>query len=295
MLNLHHLELFFYVARHRGIVRACAEIPYGIQQPAVSAQLLALESDLGTRLFQRRPFRLTPAGEALYSDLAPFFGRLPEIEAKLRGTLGQELRIAGPAELLRYHVPEMAIQLGKRFPRLRLRVFEGHQHSAQERVESGEAGIAVTAIEQQLGSGFRLKELTSLPLALLHRKRKGMIPGAAATLSRGNPPADALIAPPPREVVTRTFARELHRRNCEWPVMIEAGSGDQIAAYVTAGMGIGLWVEAPGVPAPEGVRVETLPDFPAIAIGAFWLGTPTPVEQAFLDLLEERVARFQQR
>jgi len=52
-MNIHHLELFYYVARHGGISRAVRNMPYGIQQPAVSSQILLLEEDLGTRLFAR--------------------------------------------------------------------------------------------------------------------------------------------------------------------------------------------------------------------------------------------------
>src|SRR5579859_4106173 len=63
-MNIHHLELFYYVARHGGISRAVRHIPYGIQQPAVSSQILQLEEDLGKRLFERSPFRLTAAGGA---------------------------------------------------------------------------------------------------------------------------------------------------------------------------------------------------------------------------------------
>ena len=40
MLNIHHLELFYYVAKHGGIMAAVRNIPYGIQQPAVSGQIL---------------------------------------------------------------------------------------------------------------------------------------------------------------------------------------------------------------------------------------------------------------
>ena len=61
-MNVHHLELFYYVAKHGGISAAVRKIPYGIQQPAVSGQVGSLEKDLGVRLFERSPFRLTPAG-----------------------------------------------------------------------------------------------------------------------------------------------------------------------------------------------------------------------------------------
>ena len=69
-MNVHHLELFYYVARHGGVSAAARAMPYGIQQPAISAQILQLEDSLGTTLFHRRPFRLTGTGEAL--DLQTF-------------------------------------------------------------------------------------------------------------------------------------------------------------------------------------------------------------------------------
>ena len=75
-MNIHHLELFYYVARHGGIAEAVRNMPYGIQQPAVSAQILQLEDSLGVSLFQRRPFCLTPAGDKLAffrgPDAVPF-------------------------------------------------------------------------------------------------------------------------------------------------------------------------------------------------------------------------------
>jgi DNA-binding transcriptional LysR family regulator len=60
-MNIHYLELFYHVAKNGGISPAVCKMPYGIQQPAVSAQILRLEEDLNTVLFQRRPFRLTTA------------------------------------------------------------------------------------------------------------------------------------------------------------------------------------------------------------------------------------------
>ena len=63
--NSHHLMLFYHVARHGGICRALPHMPYGIQQPALSIQMLDLEQELGVTLFSRRPFARTAAGMAL--------------------------------------------------------------------------------------------------------------------------------------------------------------------------------------------------------------------------------------
>jgi DNA-binding transcriptional LysR family regulator len=75
-MNIHHLELFYYVARHGGIVPAVRNMPYGIQQPAVSGQIARLEESLGTKLFNRRPFALLPPGVELYEFIRPFFDEI---------------------------------------------------------------------------------------------------------------------------------------------------------------------------------------------------------------------------
>jgi hypothetical protein len=82
-MNVHHLELFYYVARHGGIMPAVRNIPYGIQQPAISSQMAQLEEYLGATLFQRRPFALTAEGEKLFQFIQPFFSRIDKIAVEL--------------------------------------------------------------------------------------------------------------------------------------------------------------------------------------------------------------------
>src|SRR5438046_10739934 len=95
-MNIHHLELFYYVARHGGVSAAARRIPYGIQQPAISAQIIQLEDNLGTTLFHRRPFRLTKAGEELLRFIEPFFGGVGEVGTRLRGGRDVRIRIGAP-------------------------------------------------------------------------------------------------------------------------------------------------------------------------------------------------------
>src|ERR1700754_2644181 len=92
-MNVHFLELFYYVAKHGGISAAVRHIPYGIQQPAVSTQVGKLERDLGVRLFERSPFRLTRAGTVLYDYVAPFFEQMNEVAEKVKSAETTELRI----------------------------------------------------------------------------------------------------------------------------------------------------------------------------------------------------------
>jgi DNA-binding transcriptional LysR family regulator len=92
-MNIHHLELFYYVARHGGISLGARKMPYGIQQPAVSSQILQLEQGLGVKLFERSPFKLTPAGAELFAFVQPFFGNLEAMTQRLRKQSVPLLRI----------------------------------------------------------------------------------------------------------------------------------------------------------------------------------------------------------
>src|SRR5579871_6271998 len=117
-MNVHHLELFYYVARHGGISEAVRNIPYGIQQPAVSGQIARLEEYLGSPLFQRRPFALTPAGRKLYDFIAPFFSGLDELDTELQGKAVPRIRIGSSDIVFRDHMPALLQAMRKKFPRL---------------------------------------------------------------------------------------------------------------------------------------------------------------------------------
>src|SRR5690242_6418461 len=118
-MNVHHLELFYYVARHGGIIPAVRNIPYGIQQPAVSSQISELEEFLGVTLFQRRPFALTPAGEKLYEFIQPFFANLGKVVDELQGGRARLIRIGATTIVLREHLPDLFQNIQKKFPGLK--------------------------------------------------------------------------------------------------------------------------------------------------------------------------------
>src|SRR6187431_2518178 len=98
MMPLQRLEGFYWVARTEGYARAARAFPYPITQPGVHQQVKRLEGELGLTLFTRvgkDKVVLTPAGQALYAEVAPFLERWPQTIAALRGgTYGGTLKIA---------------------------------------------------------------------------------------------------------------------------------------------------------------------------------------------------------
>src|SRR3989442_3555434 len=99
-MNIYPLGLFYYVAKHGGISEAVRNMPYGIQQPAISGQVIQLEEFLGVTLFHRRPFALTPPGKELFDFIKPFFDNLTPMAERLRRGISQHLRIPASESVL---------------------------------------------------------------------------------------------------------------------------------------------------------------------------------------------------
>src|SRR5579859_6081007 len=166
-MNIHHLELFYYVARHGGISQAVRNIPYGIQQPAVSGQIAQLEEYLGTTLFHRRPFSLTPAGEKLFRFIEPFFSGIDALASQLQGGATHQLRIGSSDVVLRDHLPELLQAVGKKFRELKVMLREGYKWELEVMLEKQEVDLAVTVIESKAPSGAHSLTLLELPMILM--------------------------------------------------------------------------------------------------------------------------------
>jgi DNA-binding transcriptional LysR family regulator len=279
-MNVHHLELFYYVARHGGIMPAVRNIPYGIQQPAVSAQVSELEEFLGVTLFQRRPFELTPAWAKLYEFIQPFFGNLGRLTDELQGGQARHIRIGASTIVLRDHIPRLLRGLRRKFPTLKVSFREGFPAQFEQMLEQDEIDIAITLLDKKIPAGFQSLRLLELPLVLLVEKNSRF--KTAGELWKLDKIEESLICLPPAESPSRIFLQELRRLKVDWFPGIEASSTDLIETYVANGLGIGLSVAIPRKNFPTSVRALPLTDFPSITIGALWRGKKTLLVDAFL-------------
>lgn len=282
--NLHHLELFYHVARNGGITAASRSMPYGIQQPAISGQITLLENDLGVRLFQRRPFKLTPEGRELYEFLAPFFSALPDMAAKVAGKASRRLRLAAPATIIRRHLPDVLAAVRKARPDLELTLVDADQRAGFALLEAEQVDLAVCELEGRAPAGIKTEVLISMPLILLlpesYQVARSGMHGMAVDLP--------LIRPPSDTAMSRLFAKGLAKAKLEWPSRIEVNSLELVHAYVAGGFGAGLSVKAPGIAAPKGTRAWQIPDCPELTIAAAWRGKLSPLAELVLAGLRKR-------
>ena len=286
-MNVHHLELFFFVAKHGGISAAVRHIPYGIQQPAVSGQILQLEEYLGQKLFQRRPFLLTPAGERLFRFIQPFFENLELISDEPRGQGGKKLRLAASTALLREYGPTLLGRLRKRVPELKLVLREADQSLAEAFLMAQEVDLAITELYNKPPSGIRTEVLLELPLVLLVHSASPLKKLSEILDQRPMP----LISVPPNSALAKTFQDGLRKRGTSWEIGIELSTLEMVQTYCAAGYGIGLSILAPGIQYGPDLRVIGLRDFPLLKIAAFWQEPLPPVPALFMEEIKKEALK----
>jgi DNA-binding transcriptional LysR family regulator len=94
-MELRHLRYFVAVAEEGHITRAAERL--GLQQPPLSQQIKALETELDSRLFVRKPrgVELTQAGQALLVEARAILSRVEQAAAATRrAARGEQGRIA---------------------------------------------------------------------------------------------------------------------------------------------------------------------------------------------------------
>lgn len=286
-MNVHHLELFYYVARHRGVSAAARHMPYGIQQPAISAQILQLEDSLGTTLFHRRPFKLTREGEDLFKHIALFFGGLGELGDRLRGGTDSRLRIATPEIVQRDYLPALLLRMKKRVPGFQFTLASGRIEEIEARLLAQEINIGFASLNTKRSEDLRARSLIRLPLVLLVPKNSRYT--KAEDIIRKDRIDVPLITIPSADPLCRLFQEGLRKQKVDWFASLEVSSLDIVSRYVAEGFGVGLSLSTPKLISDDQVREIPLPGFPEVEFGAMWLGRLSPVGEILLEEAE-RVA-----
>lgn len=284
-MNIHHLELFYYVAKHGGISEAVRNMPYGIQQPAMSGQIIQLEEFLGVTLFQRRPFALSPGGEELYEFIRPFFDNLQPIAEKLRGGAAQQIRVGASEVVLRDHLPAGLDSLRKRFPRMKISLRQGYQPQLISWLEKKELDLAITLIDRKTSPGIKTVPLFELPLVLLVSRETKI--RSAEELWKQDRIGEPLVTLPINEPIYKKFQEGLARLKVDWFTSIEVSTVQLVEAYVARGYGVGLSIAVPNSKPPKELRALPLDGFEPVLFGVLWQGKSTPLLEAFLQRIQE--------
>ena len=290
-MNIHHLELFYHVARAGGVSAAARQMPYGIQQPAISSQILQLENTLGKSLFHRRPFQLTSEGEILFAFIEPFFSKLPAMANRLRGGADHHLRIACPEIVQRDYLPMLVRAVRTHIPDFSFTLHSGRIDEIKAQLKEGKIDLGLATSFGPTENGIRYHELLRMPLVLLVRDSDG--PESASEILEQDRIDTPLITLPQGEPAVLAFQHELQERKIDWFPMLELASIDLVIRFVTEGHGVGLTFDIPGSARPPGIRVLPLDGFPYVSFYALTLGSGCPMSTLFIREAESAIAGLQ--
>lgn len=239
-MELYQLRTFLAIARTGNLTRAASIL--GTSQPAVSAQLRALEDELGVQLFSRtsRGMVLTEAGRVLRAKADELEAHASEFLALAGSMTGKAIgpcRIGLNTEAGVLRVPELIDALAGSAPQLSVELVQGVTRTILEDVSSGElhAGFVFGPPGR---AGLQALSLARLELAIA-------APTAWKPRLEGAPLAQVLAGPwvwPPRACPFHETALALARTagGGGAPGGVTADDESTILRLVASGIGISL-------------------------------------------------------
>jgi LysR family hydrogen peroxide-inducible transcriptional activator len=148
-MELHQLRYFAAVAELGNFTRA-AERCF-VSQPSLSQQIIKLEHELKTPLFERlgRTVKLTDAGHALYERAVRILGAIDEAAASVRADAdwtAAEISVGAIMTVAPYLLPDVVRGFLKRYPRARVTVREDFTAGIVRDCLTGELDVGLVAL-----------------------------------------------------------------------------------------------------------------------------------------------------
>lgn len=257
-MEIYQLRAFVTAAKLGQVTRTAEALH--LTQPAITAQIKALEEELGVALFDRRPGRisLTRAGEALLPDAEQvltaaghLLGKARDLQGEVTGalTLGT---VADPDTL---RLGSLLGALVRTLPLLEIRTRNGLAEELREQVA---AGLLQGAF--YIGPNIP-REVTGLALQTIHYRIAGPAGQAAQMLHAGWRDIAAMpwIGAPAQHHV-QTLMRDMFARQGLTPhQVIESDEISLPQSLVRAGVGLSLLREDVALPASERGEVVIWP------------------------------------
>ena len=239
-MELYQLKTFVAIAREGSLTRAAERV--FTSAPAVSAQLKALEDELGVKLFERTPrgMILTEAGRKMLDEAERTLAsatRMRSAAEQIRGAAQGLVRFGTVVDPVALRLGDVLVKLAERHPHVSLQLRQGLSYETLTAVQNGELDCAYVLSDSEQVDGLELQRLgavdlaITLPLAVAEARPELNLDQLVALPWVGTPPSCIL-----RAHLDRLFAasgREFRPRQT-------ADSETTMRSMVASGMGAGL-------------------------------------------------------
>jgi DNA-binding transcriptional LysR family regulator len=294
-MEVRQLEIFRTLAGELNFTRTAERV--NTVQSNVTAQIKALEDELGTRLFDRlaKSVVLTDAGRRFLPYAERALSTMDEgLRAVQTGSEPQGALVVGaPETILTYRLPETLKQFQKKYPKVELQFRPFVSTAVWKEVDSGRLDVAITMVDSMSETigGMQLQSqwLHTEPILLLSE------PGHPLAKRRAVRPEDLteqnLLLTEAGCSYRLTFDRILAAAKVKPGNSTEFSSVEAIKQCLIAGMGVGVLPEVVVAQELKAGRLVALRwKGPGLDIGTYvvwhkdkWL---SPAMTAFLDTLK---------
>jgi len=242
-MDLKHFRTFVAVAEYGTVSRAATRLH--TVQPALSRQIIDLESELGITLFHRigGRLRLTTEGEQLLGSCRRLLGYASsirdEVQELRRGDSGVLKVIAGP-QMLDNVFSTFLRPYAKHYPKVQVKLIEGIGNDVLAMVERGEAQLGVIAHEAIPAGAdhFGERALMSLVFSAVYNAPFELRRGR--TIELRDLRAYPLLLLAPTFVLRKTFDAACRLARFRPDIVFECSSPHTLLSMAEAGHGIAI-------------------------------------------------------
>jgi LysR family hydrogen peroxide-inducible transcriptional activator len=239
-MELHQLRYFCAVAEAGSFSRAAEQTH--VSQPSLSQQIMKLEDELGTRLFDRlgRSVRLTNLGKTF---LPRALSVLRELEAAKGDVVEQKDSIGGSVTVgviptvAPYFLPAKLTSFSKKIPQARLTVVEEITPVLLDRLRAGTIDVAVLALPIRGHEFETFPLLTEQLFAAVPQKHKL---AKRRTLALKDLRAEPFLLLRDGHCFRDTAVAACDRARLHPQIIFESGQFSSLLSMVGAGMGVSI-------------------------------------------------------
>ncbi len=241
-MELRLLVTFEKVATVLSFTRAATELKYA--QSSVTSQIRALETSLGTELFDRlgSRIRLTEAGERLL----PYARQIIELSDEARAAVvGAEepsgtIAVGTMESLTSYRLPPLLELFHHRYPKVRLSLRPTLGDETRQALRQGTYDVGFLMEPETKHQGLETEVLAREPLVLVCAPAHPLAARGAAALTTEDLASAQLVGTEPGCPYRDLFEGELREQTGTPPPFMEFGTIEATKQGVAGGLGVAL-------------------------------------------------------
>jgi len=248
-----------------------------LTQPAISKRIQALESELGTRLFDRvgRQNLLTPAGEIFFSHAQIILQQLQDSQREINNLTGEvsgALHFGTSHHIGLHRLPPILKQLNQKYPNLTLDIHFMDSEAAYRDVQNGRLELGIITIPNSPDPDLKHRVIWHDPLEFVvgksHPLYKELIKNQALTFNLKDLSQYSAILPAKSTYTRQILEKVFGEQGYEIKTALSTNYLETIKMLVGVGLG---WSVLPRTMLTRDLAVLSLPQLPLNRkLGVVW-------------------------